>query len=511
MRIRDRSAARAILGGEYDRYSGLLFPSSGNAEHADPETVRGMLLLSADLEPGVARVLGLRLDDGDAANGSAYEYRLVELAESGERVAATSAAVIAGGYRAPAGPTGLAAASATRGASLHWITQPRYSGYHVYRGRRRDGSDARRINESPVIVFTTDDGAAREASATFFTDTLPAADSAYYRVRGIDMFGRVSEASDPAPFTWRPPVVVEAPLLPQSRIAGDTVVVWWQTSPDSRATRYQLWRSDNSSGAFERVGAPVRAPQREQRDAGRPVRRVTWYRVTALDDVGRESEPSALVVAEVPDHDPPAAPQAVTAAADTGRITLTWARVPAPDLRGYRLYRASTEQGTFVLLSPAPQRDTRFVDAIATRADHPFYYRVVAVDSAFNESAPSAVVVVRPPDATPPSAPRIAATRKLTNAVAIDWLPNPEPDVVSYRVRLRARGESVWRTLTPVPATQRSDTIPNVTPGLSYEVSVIALDDAGNISAPSRPIDARAIRPPAAPKPQRTNGAGRPK
>ena len=50
-RIRDRAAARALLGDQYERYSGLLFPSDPRAERRDPESFRGMLLLSADLEP----------------------------------------------------------------------------------------------------------------------------------------------------------------------------------------------------------------------------------------------------------------------------------------------------------------------------------------------------------------------------------------------------------------------------------------------------------------------------
>lgn len=500
-RIRDRAAARAILGDAFERYSGLLFPTRPGAERADPETVRGMLLLSADLEPGVAHVLGLRYEDASAVAGTAHEYRLIALTAAGEREAATSGAVIAGGYRPPAGPDAVAALPGSRGAALRWTAQPRFSGYHVYRGARRDGSDARRLNESPVIVFTRDDGTPVDASPTFFTDTAPPRDSAFYRVRGIDMFGRLSEPSLPAPIVWRAPVVMDAPVLLQSRVSGDTVIVSWQPPDGTPPSRYQLWRADSAAGPFQRVGTPVRAPAREQRDPGRPARRVTWYRVTALDDAGHESDPSPLTLAEIPDREPPPPPDSLIAAADTGRMTLRWPQVPARDLRGYRVYRASAPGGTFVLLSPRPRLESRYVDSVPSRADHPFYYRVTAVDSAFNESRPSPVIAVRPPDVTPPSAPDIAGVRRLDGALVLAWSRNPEPDIAGYRARLRARGASAWQELDVVPPSQTSDTVTNIVVGTVYELSVLAIDDAGNASAPARPVTASAARPRALDRP----------
>ena len=496
-RIRDRAAARALLGDQFDRYSALLFPTDPRAERRDPETFRGMLLLSADLEPGVAHVLGLRLDDVDARAGTAYQYRLIALTGAGERVVATSDAVMAGGYRAAPGPDMVTAVPGPRGSALRWTPSPRFSGYHVYRGARRDGSDARRINDAPVVLFTQgEEGAPIEASATFFTDTAPPRDSAFYRVEGIDAFGRRSQRSLPAAIVYRAPVILAAPALLQSRVAGDTIVLGWQLPPDGRATAVQVWRASSDRGPFTRVGQPVRTPSREYRDVGQPMGRVVWYRVTGRDAAGNESDPSAMALAEIPDRVPPAAPDSVIAAADTGRLSLRWRHVAAPDLRGYRVYRALTADGTFALLSSSPRRDARFVDSIPSRADHPFYYRVTAVDSAFNESAPSAVVAARPPDITPPSVPVIAEVRPLNGSVHVRWMANPEPDVASYLLRYRAKGESAWRTAaTPREPRLLSGTLTSLAAGTTYEVSVIVIDDAGNRSQPSRIVDARTARP----------------
>ena len=507
-RIRERAEARAIAGAQFERYEGLLFPGVPGGLPADPETYRSMLLLSADLEPGVAHVLGLRYDDATAASGSAYEYRLIELTASGERVAAATGAVTAGAYRAAPGPDALVAGSSTRGASLRWAAAPRFSGYHVYRGSRRSIAVAQRVNDAPIIVFTRDEGVGMDASPSFFTDSAPPADSVFYWVRGIDAFGRLSEPSAPVPFVHRAPVAIDAPVVLQSRVAGDTVVVSWQPPASSRATRYQLWRAETDTGPYVRVGQHVRAPAREQRDPGRPARRVTWYRVSALDDAGHESERSAATLAEVPDRDPPAAPDSLVAVVDTGRISLRWRRVAATDLRGYRVYRSSEATGTFALLTVAPTMANAFVDSVPRRADHPFYYRVTAVDSAFNEGRPSAVLVARPPDATPPSAPHISRVRKLEGAIVVSWSPNPEPDVSEYRPRVRARGETAWRAIPGrIPSAQLSDTITGLTSGRSYEITVFAVDDAGNVSAPASLVVATPARPRSLERPDLRNAA----
>ena len=495
-RARDRAIARARLGDQFDRYVGLLFPADPRAEQTDPESYRGMLLLSADLEPGVAHLLGLRYDDSTATNGTSYEYRLFALTAAGEVLTATSDAVVAGGLRPAAAPNPLTALTSSRGAALRWAPSARFSGYRVYRSTRRDGADARRLSDAPVILFTREAGPGIEASATFFTDTAPPArDTAYYWVEGIDAFGRASQRSAPAPFARRSIATFGAPVLVQTRVEGDTVVVTWQAPTDSGVTNYQVWRSQSDTGPFLRLGAPVRAPAREQRDPGRPARRISWYRVTALDASGRESDPSTLALAEVPDLTPPLAPDSIVGVADSGRVTLGWRAVVAPDLRGYRMYRATTAEGAFGLLSVEPQRAALLVDTIPLRADHAFYYRVTAVDSSFNESAPSAVIAVRPPDRTPPSPPRIGQVRSFDRALRISWLPNPEPDVVAYGLRYRLKGDAAWRDAgTARPRTQLSDTIPALLPGRVYEVTVVAVDDAGNVSAPAPSVEARLVK-----------------
>jgi fibronectin type 3 domain-containing protein len=337
-------------------------------------------------------------------------------------------------------------------------------------------------------------GAATESSPTFFRDTTIApGDSLTYWVVGIDAFGRSSEPSAPAGLTVRDLAAPAPPPALEAHIAGDTVVLRWSPSPDSDLATYQAWRASGREGPFERLGAPLPADSREMRDPGRSAGSVAWYRVTARDAAGLESEPSSSVPVEVPDLVAPPAPDSLVGLADTGRITLGWRPVAARDVRGYRVYRASDTTHAPGLLTARPVGSPTFTDSIPRGADHPYYYRVTAVDSAYNESAASPVLAIAPPDVTPPSAPRIAAVTPDEDLLVIRWLSNPERDVVAYRLRYRAHGDSVWiepsHSLGPA---RTVDSLRGIAPRRRYELALVAVDDAGNRSEPSPTVTAEA-------------------
>jgi fibronectin type 3 domain-containing protein len=487
-RLRDRARAREILGSAFDRYATLLFPADPRAELRDVESYQSALLLMADVEPGVARVLGLRYDDQTARAGQAYTYRLAALTGGGETVVATSGPVTAGGYQPAAAPDSLQGLQGRRGVELKWTVRPAFSAYNVYRSRR--GGPATLVNDGPVVAFTNEAGAATAAAPMLFRDTTAVpGDTLAYAVEGLDAFGRPSRRAAPVTIAVRDVTPPAPPPTVATEIHGDTVVVRWRPSSTGDVVAYQLWRSRSDTAPFERVGAPVRAPVAQTLDPGRPARRVFWYRVTAVDRSGNESAPSFAALAEVPDLTPPDAPDSVRGTADTNRLRLAWRAVAASDLLGYRVYRATVPGGEFVMLTRTPQRAAAFADTVPRAANHPYYYRVTAVDSAYNESRPSAVFSLAPPDLTQPSAPEITAVRPGEDRLIVTWLANPEPDVARYRLRWRLRGAAAWTDAADsVSADRLVDTIAGVPAKRLIEVSLVAVDRAGNRSVPARPV-----------------------
>jgi hypothetical protein len=315
-----------------------------------------------------------------------------------------------------------------------------------------------------------------------------------YRVEGIDAFGRLSARSAPVSVALRDVIAPAPPLGLVTAVAGDTVVLRWTPPPDADVTAYQLWRAQRSDSGFTKVGAPVPSGAGTvARDAGRPAARLFWYRVTAVDRAGNESVPSAPAVAEVPDLSPPATPDSLTGSIIPGRAALRWRAVKAPDVRGYRVYRASTPGGEFGLLTSEPLAAAAYTDTIRIRARHPFYYRVTALDSAMNESPPTAPLALRPPDVTAPTAPVLVAVRPGDGGLIATWLANPEPDVAGYLVRRRPAGDTAWLPGgDSVSVTRTVDTLRGVPPRAEMDVAVQAVDSAGNRSEMSRPMAGRA-------------------
>lgn len=103
-----------------------------------------------------------------------------------------------------------------------------------------------------------------------------------------------------------------------------------------------------------------------------------------------------LTVAPATDTEAPAAPTGLTARGSLGQITLSWNRGIEPDLYGYGVYRSTTPFNG--ALPDASLRVARMAADTTAYTDPgldpeiTYYYVVVALDTAFNRSTPSAQV-----------------------------------------------------------------------------------------------------------------------
>lgn len=483
-RIRDRARARALLGTAYPRYESLLFPTDPAAVFNTVQNYTGVLLLDADVDARFATALGLRFEDTTAV-AAAFVYRLVALTGSGERVLATSAPVVPRAYRPATAPDSLVVRQYRSAIGLRWSRQMRFTAYNVYRSI--DGRPFVQVNDGPVVLFTDATPIGTEASPIYYLDVAGVpGDTVRYAIAGIDPFGRRSARSAPVKVVLADITPPGTPVNLRAAVIGDTIALTWVPPTDTDVQSYRVARAPADTGPYTELDIPLVQGDSTARIRGVPAGRVFWYRLTAVDRTGNVSTPSPSVVAEVPDLTPPPVPTAVAGTADSGLVRLSWHPSVAADLRGYRIYRASVAGGDFGLLTEDPVTATGYTDTVPRRARHAFYYRVTAVDSAYNESAPSDTAIVRPPDRTPPSAP-LATVVPGEDLLVVTWLRNPEPDVAGYLVRWRVQGDTTWQVgRRTVGAAQLADTLADVPPRRLVEVQVFAVDSAANISVPSR-------------------------
>lgn len=197
------------------------------------------------------------------------------------------------------------------------------------------------------------------------------------------------------------PVALPPEQLTATANAGG-VVLTWQAPARSIAggtapvvTGYNIYR-----GSGDAVGAAFDAPInealiKETTFTDVPPYGAHTYRVTAAATNGPprvESEPSVPAVVTFKDLVPPPPPASVSALVETAAVRLVWDAVDAPDLAGYRIYRAEgtgletlREVGKFPLT--ALTQETTWLDT-TVQVGISFRYEVAALDKNGNESAP---------------------------------------------------------------------------------------------------------------------------
>ncbi|NQT88398.1 hypothetical protein HQ560_16650, partial [bacterium] len=176
--------------------------------------------------------------------------------------------------------------------------------------------------------------------------------------------------------TTRPEAVqpLEAASLPVGKVA-----LTWSRPPreGSGDVKYFVYRA---SEPFEQLGdlKPIKAGLDRPAYTDEPTEDGTYhYAVIAVDRAGNVGKLHRSVAA-ASDGTPPAAPTDVKAAVK-GRLTLSW-QAPADEALVFRVLRGD-------IVAAEGLRERTFVDAPDEDGD--YAYRVIAVDGAGNESAPS--------------------------------------------------------------------------------------------------------------------------
>ena len=185
-----------------------------------------------------------------------------------------------------------------------------------------------------------------------------------------------------------PVAVAPAGLTAEAKAEG--VTLKW-TAPDAAATRegppvivgYNVFRDTDE------LNKPVNpTPIEKTTFTDTPPYGSHTYRVTAVASAGPpviQSDPSPQASVDFKDLVPPPTPANLTTLLETRVVRLIWDASPAPDLRGYHVYRW---QGTIKLkLTVGPTPNTFFGDE-SLEQGQTYTYSVTAVDNSGNESAP---------------------------------------------------------------------------------------------------------------------------
>ncbi|MFD0316336.1 fibronectin type III domain-containing protein [Streptomyces flavalbus] len=225
----------------------------------------------------------------------------------------------------PLAPTGTAATydPATGKARLTWAKNKEMdlAGYRVY--RRVKGDDF------AVPVATT--------TSTSYTDTgLPYSGEVFsYEVRAYDRAGNVSRGSadqDVTSVDRIPPDVPRPPEVTDATELGGLRLGWKQVD---EAASYRVYRSSSKDGTYTRIASTSLL---SYRDTSAATETTYYYRLSAVDAAGNESDKSPWVIARRHNDSPPSAVTGLTVTPTGYGFELNWEANPTPDLHRYVVY-----------------------------------------------------------------------------------------------------------------------------------------------------------------------------
>ena len=379
--------------------------------------------------------------DTGLTNDTTYSYALAAVDTHGNR-SADSAPVPATptDLTAPAAPTGLGAVKGGGQVTVSWAAnaEPDIATYRVL----RDG----------VEIATV--------TGTSYTDLQANGVNRQYTVVAVDTHGNRSAPS--APITSSADVTPPAPPTGLVATRGDgQVSLSWAANNEPDLATYRVLRNGVEIATVTGTAYT---------DTGRTNDVTYTYTLVAVDTSGNRSAASAPASATPTDLTAPAAPTGLVATAGENRVALSWTANAEPDLATYRVLRNGVEIATVT--------GTAYTDTGLTN-DVTYTYTLVAVDTHGNRSPASAPAAATPRDGPPAAPTGVTATPGDRRAV-IGWTAPPDPDVVGYRVL--AEDGSTVATAT-APATQA--VVSGLTNGTTYRYTVVAVDAAGHVSAPS--------------------------
>jgi hypothetical protein len=157
---------------------------------------------------------------------------------------------------------------------------------------------------------------------------------------------------------------------------------------------------------------------------------------------------------------------------------------------GFLVYRRVGSAAYVRPLPPGLLETRALQDAVAPRGEKVCYVvRAAASLEPLVESAASNEACLDVRDISPPAAPTGLAVVPRELGLEVVWTPSADEDVAAYRVYREGPGEP-RRRLAEIPAGSSAWTDEAAKPGVAYRYSLTAVDQAGNESAATAPVEA---------------------
>ncbi len=325
------------------------------------------------------QAMGLLQYDYDIELGKTYTYVCTKLDASGAESSYSQEITVTAGQQLfeLLGPLDINAEAKDNKAIISWKINRNDSAafsYNVYRAYDSLGRYLR-LNSEILVQMINDE--TDENSEMSFVDTLAYNGRQYfYAVVSVDYADNESDKNNILSVS---PQDKQAPSVPKNikSDAGELgIKIRWDLSPEDDIAGYVLYRAFDKDSTFVKIHTdllPLNANSYE--DITTQTGDEYFYRLTAVDQSGNESEQSANIYGFYLDPSRPLPPMNLHAVSDSDKITLTWDVIENPEILGYYVFRTSTYKGEFSQVSELlPRGDTIWTDTSSLSSFSVYYY-----------------------------------------------------------------------------------------------------------------------------------------
>ena len=367
--------------------------------------------------------------------------------------------------------------------------QSLYSSYHLERSV--DGKNFTRLNKAPIYSWES------KSKIISFTDTIDENGKQYfYRLLGIDTFGEVSSPSEIVSGQGINILEYTPQITAKAAISEDQINIEWVFPEEGefKISSFNVLQAEKEDGQFQVVKQNL--PPKTRKDIVKTkLKPSNYFKIQAVAKEGGSKESYPVLVQPI-DSIPPVAPLELEGVIDSlGVVKLKWKQNIETDLQGYKVFRAYHPQEEFAQVTKAVWINNSYLDSINAKSlNKKVYYKVIAIDQRYNESAFSEILEVTKIDLIPPSAPVIKDYELQEKKIKMTFIQSSSDDVISHKIYRRSENETDWTLISEIKDKKTvSFTDSNLAPKTEYYYTIIAIDDAGNESDPSEPLIASTI------------------
>jgi fibronectin type 3 domain-containing protein len=263
----------------------------------------------------------------------------------------------------------------------------------------------------------------------------------------------------------------------------------WKVRPEKEVEGYYVYWNKVEAGEFQQIDKikgrdNTKFVDKGERDRPLDDNATYYYMITSYNKVDVNSDPCTVASATTKPR--PTAPTGLSAQGGLpARTALAWNQNPETDIKYFHLYRKKAV-GKFKERTKLPPDQSQYEDV---KLDHgtTYIYQLQAEDkdkllSDFSDSAEAATKPL-------PHPPTGLEVQGVANGFELRWKPNPEPDIVKYKIYLHS-----FLVDKEIGSTDKTQfTIDSLKPEEEYTVTLTAVDQDGLESKKSEQIEVRTL------------------